>query len=180
MPTSRELVSNRPLSGTELKELIAADFARLLDIDGLLSNHIAYGRVSYEIILRKHLDNASRPTDESIIRSRKMATNIVSSQPELAAVEPIPLRDPSTNSIFSGDRASRDITSPNQERLRAGLPVPVDIRQQDGTRVTEYVRYPQPEVLDDTGLVIEDVTKSSVEALGIKYNMAAYGGSDPT
>jgi hypothetical protein len=162
-----------------LKELIRADFERLLDNDGLLSNHIAYGRVSYDITLRKHLDNASRPEDVSSISSRRIATNIVSEHPELAAVEAIPLAGPSPDAVVSGDRASRDITSPNQERLRAGLPVPVDVRQQDNTRVTEYIKYPRPDtIMEDTGLIIEDVTKGAADSLGIQ--MAAYGGSDPT
>lgn len=149
MPTSQERVPNRALSGAELKELLRRDFERLLANDGLLSDYISFGRIAYTIILRKHLDNFLRPEDVTAAASARQPNAAIAEHPGLAAVEPPPLVDSSADAIDLSTSVSRTIASPNEERIRAGLPIPVERRQQDSSLVTENIVYPpQPELGD--------------------------------
>jgi len=145
MPTARETVPNRALSGAELKRILADDFERLLANEGLLSDHIAFGRVGYDLRLDLHLDNPYHPESSISLKSRPVAGNLVAASPELAAVESAPLADPSPEATVASRRRSRRITSPNAERVRVGLPVPVEVKQQDGTVTTEAITYPPEE-----------------------------------
>lgn len=154
MTTEREAVVNKALSGIELRELLLRDFIKLLDSDGMLTNQTAYGRCAYDIRLRIHVDNTMQRQHESAIGSRGEARNKMDKQPSLAAVEKAPLVAPSPESIATGTELSRNITSPNAERLNAGLPLTVDTREQDGSKVQKLVTYPQPEA----GEVAVDVT----------------------
>lgn len=159
MPTSREVAVNRPLSGTELKSLIIADFTRMLDEEGMLSHHIAYGRVSYDLRLRMHVDNAMQGTSEITQKSRPIAGNIISpDHPELSAVESAPLVDPSDQSAVVGLELHREMDSPNAERVRLGLPVPIETTQQDGTKQTEQVVYPPDPALGDGAVHVDDIS----------------------
>ena len=145
MPTARETVPNRALSGAELRRILADDFERLLAAEGLLSDHIAFGRVGYDLRLDLHLDNPYHPESSVERKSRAVAGNIVAGQPELAAIESAPLTDPSADAAVASRRRSRRIVSPNAERVRVGLPVPVEVKQQDGTVTTEAITYPPEE-----------------------------------
>src|SRR4029077_13785113 len=129
--TGRERVANKALSGDEIKSIIKEDFDRLLSNEGLLSPHIAHGRIAYDITLRLHMDNPFNPESQSSTASRSIATNIVRDSPQLAAVEALPLAAPSPEAVAAGDRISRVIDSPNAERLRMGMPVPVEVKQMD-------------------------------------------------
>lgn len=151
-PSARETVMNRALSGSELKSLIRADFERLLANDGLLSNHVAYGRISYQIVLRKHLDNSLQRLDESFVDSQPAP----------------PLADPSPDAIASGDTLTRTISSPNAERVRTGIPIPVAVKQQDGTTTVENVQYPPDDSLGDGDVQITDSTPEAKEAFRIR------------
>lgn len=155
MPSSSERVPNRPLSGAELKTLITADLERLISAEGLLSPHIAFGRVRYELSLTLHLDNAMRPQSTTVVVSRPPSVQALAVDESLAAIEGAPpLPDPSSEAIVSGNVLARTIDSPNAERLRAGLPIPVDRRQQDGTLITEHITYsPDPDAPPDSGHV---------------------------
>ena len=169
MPTSREIVSNRPLSGTELKILLREAFDRMLDNDGMLAAHIAYGRIAFTITLHKQLDGMIRAED-SRTESRPAATNVIADRPELAALSSPPLA-PSPTAVTSGTRATRDITSPNAERVRAGLPVTIQRREQDGTLVSEEIKYPPDAEIAD-GLVLEDATGEARAAFGVPEPVA--------
>jgi len=65
VPTTTEVVSNRPLAGTELKEIILEDVKQMLDNDGMLSFHIAYGRVAYEVNIKLMMDNPAFPESKT-------------------------------------------------------------------------------------------------------------------
>jgi hypothetical protein len=148
-PTTGEAVSNKALSGLELREVIRADVERLLDAEGLLSHYLAYGRISYDITLRLHLDNPMQ---------RESSTTI-SSKPHVdSPMEMPPLAHPSDKAVASGVNVHRDITSPNAERLRHELPLPVTVRGQDGTVQTEMVKYPPQPDLGEGEVKITDTT----------------------
>lgn len=153
MPSSNERVVNRALSGTEMKELIRADFEKLLANEGLLSDYMAYGRVSWTITLKLHMDNYLNPESESQTSSR----------PEQPGVESFPLENTTGKDVRTAVEAKRTVTSPNQERIRAGMPVPVAVRQHDGTTTIEHVNYPKDVAEIKDNLVIDDVTKVAVE-----------------
>ena len=151
--TSRETVVNKPLSGSEIKEIIRADVERLLEGEGLLSHYIAYHRLAYDITLRLHLDNPMRP--ESEVR--------VASQPSNSApqVESAPLSSPSREASASGVSVYRKIKSANEERLRHGLTLPVVTQGPDGTIQTEQVKYPPSPELGVGDIAITDASASA-------------------
>jgi hypothetical protein len=163
MPAGREKVVNKALSGAELRKVIDQDWQALLDNHGLLSSMIAFGRVGYDIILKLHVDNAQRPDGDISKTSRAIARNVVAEQPELAAVETAPLVDPSPDAFVDATRLHRNIDSPNAERVRVGIPVPVQRRQDDGTLITEEIKYPAS---DEGGA--GDVTTEDLSAVAEK------------
>lgn len=133
MPTGRETIINRRLSGAEARALIAADFETLLANEGLLSHYVAYGRIGWDIELRLHVENALAPESRSSTASR----------PDVAAgVGSAPLDDPAPGAVIAASTISRAVESPNAERLRTGLPVTLDVKQQDGTVSQRAVEYP--------------------------------------
>lgn len=150
MTTNRELVPNRPLAGTELAKIILKDTQRMLAEDGLLSGHIAYGRVSYDITLRLHMDNPAFPESSAKAISQRRTTQELIDAPQESAVEPPPLAQPSPEAVIIGHQTVRRIISPNQTRIEHGLPVTVQRKQQDGSIVDEQIQY-------DRGLVSADV-----------------------
>jgi len=176
--TSREVVHNRALSGLELKSIMRADFERLLTNEGMLSDYLAFGRAAYEIILRVHQDNPYVPVTESRIASKAVGRNVIAGtfkdpdtgeigppRPELAAIEPPPLSNPSPEHVISSLSIHRDIDSPNEERLRNDMPIPVIVQQQDGTKITEMVKYP-PQEVGEGNVRIEDRTQEAKTAFG--------------
>jgi hypothetical protein len=156
MPHGRETVVNKPISGQELKEILRADFERVLEGEGLLSSYMAYGRIAYDITLRLHLDNPMRPESEVRIPSSFHADD--------PALEPSPLRKPSPEAVVAGDNLHRAIKSPNEERLRHGLTLPVETRGQDGTVQTQQVKYPPQPELGPGDMTITDDTPAAREA----------------
>lgn len=164
MPTSRETAVNRALSGTELKTLLVADFTRMLDEEGMLSQHIAYGRVAYDLRLRLHVDNAMRAESEITQASRPIAHNIIApDHPELAAIETAPLSAPSKDSAVVGLQLERNVTSPNAERVRLGIPIQVETKGQDGTTQVEMVKYPPDPTLGDGDVHVDDISRQAAE-----------------
>lgn len=156
MPTGSEKVINKALSGTELKEIIREDCNKLLENEGILSAHVAFGRVAYDITLRLHLDNVYYP--ESTI-------TMPGSTP---LTEKIPLVDPSTDATLGATTLTRTITSPNSERVRVGMAIPVETRQQDSTRQIEMIKYPPQPELGEGDVKIEDTTAAAREAFRVK------------
>lgn len=163
--TSRETAVNRPLSGSELKERIRADCDRLIEAEGLLSSSVAYGRVSYELVLRLHVRN--QPASVTKLMSQIVGRNVVAmpGNEHLAAIEPPPLRDasgkPDPDAVASSHTLHRDVTSPNAERVRLGMPVPVETRQQDGTKTTEHIKYPPDPSLGEGQVRVDDTTEEA-------------------
>jgi hypothetical protein len=181
MTTLRETAINKPLSGLELKQIIERDFAtRLLPNEGSLSNHIAYGRVAYQIVLRLFTANPMMPATEISISSAAPSISqvigvrddsggyIIEPHPELTAIEPPPLRDvrDSDEPSIGGTTLQRTVTSPNSERVREGLPVPVEVRQQDGTKTVERILYPRVTGMGDSDVTIADSTADAKAAFG--------------
>jgi hypothetical protein len=155
MPTANEIVGNKALGGEELRSILRADFERLMDADGLLSHYMAYNRISYDITLRLHLDNPYMPESKVVIESKPKHDTVI---------ESAPLKDASAAAVASGTNIHRDVTSPNAERLRHGLPLPVTVRGQDGTTQTQQVKYPPQPDLGPGEVAITDETKATREA----------------
>jgi hypothetical protein len=168
MPTAREVVPNTKLTGSELKTILRADFERLLDNEGMLSAHIAFGRVSYAINLKMHVDNPFHPESEIAMASRQVGTNLVAADAKLGAIEPVPLADPSLDASVAATKLQRNITSPNAERVRHGLPVPAIRTQQDGTTITEKITYPKESLPDlpDEDVAITDTSAQAAQEWG--------------
>ena len=172
MTTMRETAINKPLSGLELRALIERDFVdRLLPNEGSLSAHIAYGRVAYEIRLVMHTGNPLMPRTEISVESQPVGVNALAelkndkgevvrpARPELAAIER-PVRG-SSGITIGGTKLTRAINSPNAERVREGLPVPIEVRQQDGTKTIEKIVYPPEPGAGDGDMRVEDATEEA-------------------
>jgi hypothetical protein len=158
MPSGKETIVNRALSGGELKRIIMSDAQRLVDNEGLLSEHIAFGRVGYTLTLRIHVDNPSVP--DSTIASNTQFNKAI------PVIEPAPLLDPSPSAEVGAMELERKIDSPNAERLREGLPIPVLVRQQDSTTTIENIIYP-PDSFPELGpgeVMIRDTTEMVKQA----------------
>lgn len=170
MPTSREIVANRPLSGAEVRAIMDADIRRILDNDCMLTELAAYRRLSYEIRVTMHLDNLTYPQHEIQVRSQAQPRDLTANSPQLAAVEPgpPPLSDPSAASYVSATELHRDIDSPNVARVEHSLPVTITRTQESGKRVDESVHYP-PEMLEEPGPapVVTDLSDETREAFGL-------------
>lgn len=144
--TSRELVINKGLTGEETKQLIRRDFEKLLSNEGLLSPHVAYGRIGWKIKLTLQMPNPMMPESVSTIDSRAEGQNHLKDSPQLASVEPLPLKPaPEDGSVVSATEVSHVVESPNLERVNAGLPVPLHVKQNDGSVIQENVVYPAPD-----------------------------------
>jgi len=156
MPTGTEKVVNKALSGLELKDILRQDFERVLGGEGLLSDYIAYGRISYDITLRLHLDNPMMPESKMTIASKPSH--------DRPTIEAAPLVAPSAEAVAAGQNLHRSIVSPNEERLRHGLPLPVITRGPDGTTQTEQVKYPPQPELGAGDMTLTDTTKETREA----------------
>jgi hypothetical protein len=163
MPTSKELVSNKPLQSTELAAIILSDVRRLVDGSCLLTGQIAYSRVAYELRLTLHLDLPAIPTSIDSVLSRAQATDAIAAAPALAAIEPGPrLADPSPAAVLQSTGLKRDIDSPNLARIAHSLPIEVSTMGQDGhvqEHLVDYTpsdvgmradQFPEPDLSDVT------------------------------
>jgi hypothetical protein len=138
VPTVSEKVTNQPLSGTELKEILRQDFDKLLASDGMLADRVAYGRCAYHIRLTLHTGNVYWP--ESTVDCVSDRRGVIDD--EHVVPEKMPLSPAPPDEHFAAHDLSRKIDSPNMERLRTGMPVPIQRKQADGTIITEHVKYP--------------------------------------
>src|SRR5262249_33596789 len=152
-----------------LREILRQDCERLLDAEGLLSAHLAYGRISYDITLRLHLDNALIKESVTTVESRRAARNALNTLGgrDAALEPPPPLAQPGPESAVSAQTLSRTIESPNAERVRTGLPVPVRVRQQDSTVTEELVRYPADAVEGEGDVRVTDDSPAAAKAWGL-------------
>jgi len=143
MPTQSEKVVNRPLTGIELKAYLMSICEKLLSAEGLLSEHIAFGKVSGNIKLTLKLDNAYFPESVTSIDFQKED----------------PTAPPSNDNEFAQQTATWTMDNPNAERVRLGLKVPVETKQLDGTRQIEHILYPSDmEELPEQQVEIKDTT----------------------
>jgi len=190
--TSKELVHNAPLSGAELKKILRRDFDKLLDNEGVLVDSAAFGRVGYELILRTHLDNPYHPHSSISYKSRPAARNLIEGgfrdistdetlppRPELAAIDSPPLSTPSEESTLGELTLHRDIISPNAERLRNDLPVPVLVTQQDGTKTIEHIKYPKGQDVGEGEVSITDTTSEARKAYDLPPLASDSSSSEP-
>ena len=146
MPASNEIVSNRPLSGSELRNIILKDVGNMLDRDGMFSPHIGYGRVAYDVIIKLHIDNPAYPEHQNRTTSRTPATNETDEGKK--AIAPPPLQDPSSEAVVAAMQRTREIDSPNLARLEHELPVTITRRDgQTGQMIEEPVVYDNKEVV---------------------------------
>ena len=167
MPTSRESVPNTALSGDEFKEVIRTRCDQLLANFGILAPNLAFGRVAFTITISLHVDNAMQPEHSTFTASRRIATNVVSGNPALAAIEEAPLASPSPDAVVISRTADAKVDSPNAERVRLGLPVPVVVKSADGTRTVEKVKYPADESLGKGDIAIRDSSDEARRAWGL-------------
>jgi hypothetical protein len=149
MPTVNETIPQRALSGGELKRLLIDDFMRLINNHSQLTDYIAYGRITYVINLDLHVDRpfgTGDRTEATSVASKPFGKNLTEGEkapmPELAAVETPPMVQPSSMAEKLVQKLTRVVSSPNAERLRLGMPVPVEVRQRDGSVRVEEVKYP--------------------------------------
>jgi len=146
MPSVNEQIVNKKLSGAEVKQLILEDFKKQLDNDGALADIVAYGRITWRIILRLQFDNFYNPESSSWVDAR----------PKLdTPVEAFPL---SGGGVQSASELTHEVTSPNVERIRAGIPVPAEVKQYDGTTTMENIVYPK-DMVEPVEPDIQDVTE---------------------
>ena len=140
MPASTEIVNNRPLSGSELRDIMLKDCADMLAKDGMFAPHIGYGRAAYKIVFQLHIDNPSYPEHVNTVRSRQAASNEVDEGKK--HIEPGPLKDPSEEAVIAAATREREIESPNHARIEHNLPVTIMRRDPtDGLLKEEQVFY---------------------------------------
>ena len=174
MPIGKESVINRALTGAELRKRIEADLTRLLDAEGALATQMAFGRCAYSLRLTLYTGNFLASKSETFLDSRSVARQEIEGEsrpgmparaanPVLRALESFPLRNPPADARLSARTITREITSPNTERVRLGLPVPIERKQPDGTTTTEEIHYPK-EMAQDAGegvVTVEDTTEEA-------------------
>jgi len=160
MPSAREIVLNLALSGDELKEVIRADIDKLLRAEGMLVSNAAFGRVAYTLALKLYLDNPFFPESTTRLDSQPASLSQQEDSPNLVALERPPL--PASDKLgVGGTVLHREIDSPNMERVRLGIKVPVQVQQQDGTKTIERVKYPPQEMpTDATDAMVVDETEA--------------------
>jgi hypothetical protein len=156
MPASTEVVLNTALTAAELIDILRNDFEKLLKNDGMLSTSTAYGRTAYTIALRIEHGNPFLPVTTTKVESVPYSDQVTQRWPQTKALERPPLQQPVVEGAAGTTTAHRVITSPNQERLRMGLPIPVRRQNQDSTFSVEGIKYPQPEQDEDKGMSIVD------------------------
>lgn len=165
MPTSNEIASNRPLSGTELRQIMLNDLANILSLDGMFSLHIGYGRVSYKLRVEVQIDNPAYP--KHTVQTQAKAAAVNEPDETLRALTPPPIPSPSEASVFAASERTRVIDSPNHARLEHNLPITILQRDgNDGILKEREVHY-NNEGLEPGNVVDEDVTEQAADEWGI-------------
>lgn len=160
MPASHEKIPNRPLAGNELVQIIERDVHDILTRDGMFTQNIAFGRVSYEIRVSLHLDNPLYPQHVSTVMSRPASKQQIAADPALAAVEYGPLVDPLTEdeTVFAQER-HREIQSPNAARVENGMPLILEKKNLDTgavEQVQQMYKGDMPDPLSVGNLIRDD------------------------
>ncbi len=146
MPLSTEHVPNKPLSGTELIEILAKDMAKLLASSGHFSSYVAYGRVAYKITVEIDLGNVM--LEKQVMQIRSRADDVT---------EAFPMIGDDTATITA--TRERKVDSPNVARIANHLPIAAQYRDQDGKTKDRTLHYdptdlpPQPAPIDSVRVV---------------------------
>lgn len=154
MPLNQETIPNKPLNGIEIRDLMMRDLEKMLANDCMVSDNLAYGRISWKLRYSLNFDNPVLQNSEISYATRPHAHNDPN---KIDQLEAFPLEKPSTEAVFSSSEAERNVESPNAERLRAGIPVEVQTIDDEGKRVGKLVQYENSPDNPDT-LSIRDVT----------------------
>lgn len=156
MPVPGEKVENRRLSGIELRKIIENHVSKMLLMDGMLAGHAGYGRVGFEVVIKLHLDNICYPEHVIKVRSQK---NTTGGPP----IEYAPLSNPTDQSVVVGLKHTKKIDNPNKERIKNGLPIPIErVSKTTGHIEQAEIKYDPADVgldKDPDDAVDEDVTK---------------------
>lgn len=145
----------KPLTGVELRQIIMKDVGAVLDGDGMLATHIAYGRIAYDVTVKLHSSRPIDPTWQNKTTSRKATVQESDNNPALAALDTFPLINPEEDAVTVGVTRSREITSPNVARIFAEIPISAVIRESDGEIREKDIMYTledvgHPDAVDDT------------------------------
>jgi hypothetical protein len=157
MPLSNETIQNRPLSGSELLEIIVKDLMDLLSKDGMFATHVGYGRVGYKLSLDLEMDNLTYPTHSA----------------QRSGGEGLPLLNPSPEALALSRQRARRIESPNAARVLNDIPIKVTSVIGGKLETHEVLGYdkdsvpPQPEPLD------LDWSEAATKALRAKVTKGA-------
>lgn len=167
-----KVTRQRMLTAAEIVKLLDADYERLKQEFGELHSGAAYGRISWKIRIELGIARAFDPKPFIEQRSRRIASNVVSENAALAAVEPHPL--PDADGVASVE-LERRVNSPNLERIRNGIPIPTTVTQRDGTHTIEPITYPKPAPGEpghgDGDITVTDSSKELATAAGANWNL---------
>jgi len=100
---------------------------------------VAYGRITWKVRLYLDMENPMSPHSESWVD----------------APDGFPL-DPAGDTK-SVTEIQHNVTSPNAERVRNGIPVPAEVRDFDGTTRMEEIIYPKDVVDTEADITLREV-----------------------
>lgn len=167
MPTRNELIPNRPLNGIELKQLILNDVASILNRDGMFREHMGYGRISYDVTIKLHLDNPSYPEHVIQVASQPPSKQEVQAGNLNRNNTPFPLDPPPTGEEFvDGFKRERTIDSPNQARLEHDMPVTVMHKDTKTGHMVESKVHITSDGVEPTKVKDDNITASVEEQVG--------------
>lgn len=180
MPTSNEVIPNRPLSGTELKRILTAKFAEMLDRDGLLSSNVGFGRLGYRLRADLYLDLPSQPQHRITVESAPPARNERQRDGDipLDQRQPPEFDDPTPDAVAISRSAEGKVESPNRARIENRIPVQVTSRDPEtGIHKTREITY-DPADLPDPPTPDTDTDHSADETGKWKQRKGGRKGKD--
>lgn len=146
---SQEAQPQKPLTGEELKKIVLLDVEKMLDMDGMLTGHVAYGRVSFVVTVKFHVDRPVEPTWTNTTPSRKATVQELDLRPELVSLETFPLPETEEDAVALGMTRAHEIQSSNTARIENGLPIDVITRDQGGSIVERKIMYETSDLPED-------------------------------
>jgi len=147
VPTAAEATYNKALNGDEVKRLIQRDVDRLLSNFGEINSYVAYSKVGWRVVVTLQTGNAFRPEVSS----------------DIEGGDELPIED----AVTSAHEIEHQVESPNVERVHAGIPIPVKVKELDGTTVEKRITYASKDVNDlpPEKVTITDVTPRETEVI---------------
>lgn len=151
MPTGREQVENRALTGAELKQILINDFTRMLERDAMFANRLSYERASYRIKVQLFLPLPQYPEHTAATQSIDPPKNEKDGKKKLLTAPP------KSQLATVGLERSRVIDSPNLARLTNDLPITINRRNPESGRIEEIpVKYE----VEDAGANYPDLNQA--------------------